>query len=227
MVGANEVRLAKALLYSLRELDPWRRLLAALISVNAWNLSYEVELAWALFQLDPDFIVKKATPETLAYLLFGRVRNTMTALMGLYSAAQFSNELDRLLSLAEEETFLARELLIRKVHGLGRKGASMFLRDSGVRSVYPLDRHVLRWTYGDLTENEMCKVWASSRRYREAEVSFEAKARKEYPGMDPALVNVLIFVSGAGRLQPYSLIEYINCARFFVLSVGHNAMCKH
>jgi len=225
--GDREKKLAKTLLYSLRELNPWRRLLAALISVNAWSLSYEVELAWALFQLDPEFIVEKATPEVLAYLLFGRVRNTVTALTGLYSAAQVSKELDKLLSLAEKDPLLARELLVRKVYGLGRKGASMFLRDSGVKSVYPLDRHVLRWTYGDLTENEMCKIWASSGRYREAEMCFEAKVRKEYGSMDPALANVLIFVSGASKLQPYSLIEYINCARYFALSEGRNAKCKH
>lgn len=212
---AEALKLARALLSSLRELDPWRRLLAALISVNAWNLSYELELAWILFQLEPQSILEKISLETLAYLLAGRVRNTMNALGGLYSAAKVSKELDKILSLAEEEPELARELLVRKVHGLGRKGASMFLRDSGVKGVYPLDRHVLRWVYGDLTESEMCKIWSSSARYREAELRFEERARREYAGLNPALVNVLIFVQGARSLSTYAVIEYINCVKFF------------
>jgi hypothetical protein len=212
---AEALKLAKLLLSSLRELDPWRRLLAALISVNAWNLSYELELAWILFQLEPQFILERASPETLAYLLMGRVRNTVNALGGLYSAAKVSKELDEILSLAKREPELARELLVRKVYGLGRKGASMFLRDSGVKGLYPLDRHVLRWVYGDLTESEMCRIWASSARYREAELRFEEKSRREHAGLDPALVNILIFVQGARSLSTYTVIEYINCVKFF------------
>ena len=217
-------RYAKLLLASLRELDPWRRLLAALISVNAWNLYYEVELAWVLFQLEPRSILEIAKMEALAYLLRGRVRNLAMALMGIYSAAAISQELEEIICRAAEDPVSAREMLVRNVYGLGRKGASMFLRDSGIERVYPLDRHVLRWVYGEgLTEGEMCKVWGSSSRYREAELEFEAKARREYPGVDPALVNILVFVNGSGRTSLKAIVEYINCLRFFTYSTGERA----
>lgn len=190
--------------------------MAAFISVNAWNLYYETELAWVLFQLEPEAIIKAIKTETLAYMLKGRVRNLATALMGLYSAANASQRLDEILAIATKDPILAREMLVRNIYGLGRKGASMFLRDSGIKGVHPLDRHVLRWVYGeDLTEEEMSKVWASPVRYRRAEWEFEAKAQREYPKMDPAMVNILAFVNGSGRTSLKAIVEYINCLRFF------------
>lgn len=213
--GINMLRYAKLLLSSLRQLDPWRRLLAALVSVNTWSLYYEVELAWVLFQLEPE-VVLRTEPKVLASLLRGRVRNLATSILGTYTAAKVSSKLEELVSLAHKEPEVAREWLVRSVYGLGRKGASMFLRDSRVKGIYPLDRHVLRWVYGlRISETEMNKIWSTSWRYRRAELDFEAKVKKYYPGMDPALVNILIFANGSSRTSFNALIEYINCIRFF------------
>jgi len=199
----------------LRSLDPWRRLLAAFISVNAWSLAHEIELAWVLFQVTPDIMLKMAESGALVHVLRGRVRNLGTALRGLCSLAVLSSELEEVVRWACEDPYAAREWLVRNVYGLGRKGASMFLRDSGVKSVYPLDRHVLRWTYGvELRKDDMSRIWSSAYRYREAERAFEEKALRVFPELEPALTNVLIFVSRSG--WPLEAVaEYIKCIEFF------------